>query len=156
MKLLAFTKTHTILTTIWAFFALLCLVWLIGNIAGIFFPNSWLAQNNMPKPPQGGWPEAILVYFHISMIASIIFPISFCFITLYGLLKRHLFSIFTGYVSLSTGLFTNLIFNVVTIRCGTVDLFFILKCAIVLIIELLAAVYLVKYTAECLKNIKTA
>lgn len=150
------TKTHTVLTTIWVFFALLCLAWLIGNVAGIFFPDSWMAQNNMPKAPQGGWPEAILVYFNISMIASIIFPISFCFITLYGLMKRRIFSIFTGYVSLSTGMFTNLIFNVVTMRCGTVDLYFIFKCAIVLIIELLAIIYLVKYTAECLKNVKVA
>ena len=55
------TKTHTILTTIWVIFALLCLAWLIGNATTIIDPDSWVAQNNMPKPPQEGWSKEILV-----------------------------------------------------------------------------------------------
>lgn len=149
-------KTHTMLTTIWVIFALLSLAWFIGNITAIVIPDSWVAQNNMPTPPEQGWPSEILAYFHISMIASILFPILFCFITLYGLIKRHFYSLFTGYISLATGMFTNLIFNVVIIRCGTVDLFFIFKCVLVLVIELLALVFLIKYTVECCNKIKLA
>lgn len=154
MEKLPFTKTYKVLITVWILYSLFCLAWLAGNTAGIFFPNSWIARNNMPIPPPGGWPAAILVYFKASMVASILFPLLFCFITLIGLLKRRFFSLFTGYISLATALFTNLIFNIVTIRCGTIDKFFLFKFTLILIIEILALIYIIKYTRECYKGIK--
>lgn len=152
MGTLPSSKNHTILTTIWVVFALLCLMWFAGNVVGILSPDSWMAKNNMPKPPELGWPKEISLYFNISMIASIIFPILFCFITLYGLIKRQLFSLFTGYVSLSTSMFTNLVFTTVTIRCGSVDQYFLFKFVLMQVIELFALVYLTIYTVECLRN----
>jgi len=154
MEMLPSTKNHTILTTIWVIFALLCLAWLIGNVTELVNPGSWVARNNMPNAPQGGWPKEILVYFKISMVASILFPILFCFVTLFGLIKRHFFSLITGYISLATGMFTNLIFNVVTIKCGSIDLYFLFKFAIILVIELAALAYLIIYTVECFKKTK--
>lgn len=150
------TRTHTMFATVWVLFSLLCLAWLIGNITALISPESWVAQNNMPNAPKQGWSNEILVYFHISMIASIIFPILFCFITLFGLIRKRIFSLFTGYVSLATGLFTNLIFNVVVIRRGIVDLYFIFKSGLVLIIELMALILLIKYTIEFFKKVKIA
>ena len=151
MKNLPSTKTHKTLTIIWSFYALFCLVWLIGNISILFFPDSWIARNNAPKPPSDGWAESMLIYFGISMIASIIFPITFCFITLYGLIKQQTFSLFTGFVSLSTVMLTNLVFNVVTIRSGSVDWVFLAQVAIIMTTEILALVYLVKLTLEYLE-----
>lgn len=156
MAKLPATKTHTVLTTIWMIFGLLCLAWLAGNITALVNPTSWVAQNNMPNAPEHGWPAEILAYFHISMIASIFFPILFCFITLYGLMKRHFYSLFTGYISLATGLFTNLIFNVVVIKCGSIDLYFIFKSILILAIELLALIFLMAYTVEIYKRISMA
>ena len=148
------TKNHTILTTIWVFFALLCLMWLVGNVLGLASPGSWVAKNNMPNAPEAGWTKEILVYFKISMIASILLPILFCFVTLYGLIKRHIFSLFTGYISLGTSMFTNLVFTTVTIRCGSVDQYFLFKFVMMQIIELAALLYLIIYTVECLRKIK--
>ena len=154
MGTLPSTKNHTILTTIWVIFALLCLMWLAGNVVGLISPDSWLAKNNMPKPPEAGWPKEILLYFNISMIASILFPISFCFITLYGLIKSRIFSLFTGYISLSTSMFTNLVFTTVTIRCGSLDQYFLFKFALMQIIEIAALIYLIIYTVEYFKSKK--
>ena len=148
------TKNHTILTTIWVFFALLCLMWLAGNVLGLASPESWVAKNNMPNAPEAGWTKEILVYFNISMIASILLPILFCFVTLYGLIKRHIFSLFTGYISLGTSMFTNLVFTTVTIRCGSVDQYFLFKFVLMQIIELAALLYLIIYTVECLRKVK--
>jgi hypothetical protein len=88
------------------------------------------------------------------MIASLIFPILFCFITLYGLIKRRIFSLFTGYISLSTSMFTNLVFTTVTIRCGSIDQYFLFKFVLMQIIELFALVYLIIYTRDFFKNRK--
>ena len=149
MGTLPSSKNHTILTTIWVFFALLCFAWFAGNVVGLISPDSWIAKNNMPKPPEAGWAKEILLYFNISMIASILFPILFCFITLYGLIKRRIFSLFTGYISLSTSMFTNLVFTTVTIRCGSVDQYFLFKFILMQMIELFALAYLIIYTIEC-------
>jgi len=148
------TKNHTILTTIWVFFALLCFMWLFGNILGLASPASWVAKNNMPNAPEGGWAKDILVYFNISMISSILLPILFCFITLYGLIKKHIFSLFTGYISLGTSMYTNIVFTTVIIRCGSVDQYFLFKFVLMQIIELAALLYLVIYTRECLGKVK--
>lgn len=142
------TKTHKTLTNIWSFYALFCLVWLVGNISILFFPDSWIAKNNAPKPPAEGWADSMLIYFEISMIASIIFPITFCFITLYGLIKQYTFSLFTGFVSLSTVMLTNLVYNVVTIKSGSLDWLFLTQVAIIMTTEILALVYLVKLSIE--------
>jgi len=148
------TKNHTILTTIWVFFALLCFMWLVGNVLGLTSPGSWAAKNNMPNAPETGWTKEILVYFNISMVSSILLPILFCFITLYGLIKRHIFSLFTGYISLGTSMYTNLVFTTVTIRCGSVDQYFLFKFVMMQIIELAALLYLIIYTRECLGKVK--
>ncbi len=148
MSTLPSTRTRKTLTIIWSFYALFCLAWLVGNISGLFSPDSWIARNNSPKPPVEGWAEPLLIYFAASMVASIIFPISFCFITLYGLMKQYAFSLFTGYVSLSTVMFTNLVYNVVTIKSGSVDWFFLAQVAIIMTTEILALIYLVKLTLE--------
>lgn len=152
MEIIPSTKTHKTLTIIWSFYALFCLVWLIGNISILFFPDSWIAKNNAPKPPADGWADSMLIYFEISMIASIIFPITFCFITLYGLIKQYTFSLFTGYVSLSTVMLTNLVYNVVTIKSGSLDWLFLTQVAIIMTTEILALVYLVKLTIEYLES----
>ena len=154
MGTLPSTKNHTILTTIWVFFALLCLMWLAGNVLGLASPASWAAKNNMPNAPEGGWAKDILVYFNISMISSILLPILFCFVTLYGLLKRHIFSLFTGYISLGTSMYTNIVFTTVTIRCGSVDQYFLFKFVLMQVIELAALAYLIIYTVECFKKTK--
>ncbi len=148
------TKNHTILTTIWVFFALFCLLWLVGNVLGLASPESWVAKNNMPNAPAAGWTKELLVYFNISMIASILLPILFCFITLYGLIKKQIFSLFTGYISLGTSMYTNIVFTTVVIRCGSVDQYFLFKFVLMQIIELAALLYLIIYTVECLKKIK--
>jgi hypothetical protein len=129
-------------------------MWLAGNVLGLASPESWVAKNNMPNAPEAGWTKEILVYFKISMIASILLPILFCFVTLYGLIKRHIFSLFTGYISLGTSMFTNLVFTTVTIRCGSVDQYFLFKFVMMQIIELAALVYLIIYTVECFKKTK--
>jgi hypothetical protein len=154
MILLPANKNHAIVTTVWVIFALLCAMWMAGNVVGLVSPDSWIAKNNMPKPPVAGWPAEILLYFSISMIASLIFPILFCFITLYGLIKRRIFSLFTGYISLSTSMFTNLVFTTVTIRCGSMDQYFLFKFVLMQIIELFALVYLTIYTRDFFKNRK--
>lgn len=146
------TKTHKTLIIIWSVYALFCLVWLVGNISILFFPDSWIARNNAPKPPADGWADSMLIYFEISMIASIIFPITFCFITLYGLMKQYAFSLFTGFVSLSTVMLTNLVYNVVTIKSGSLDWLFLTQVAIIMTAEILALVYLVKLTIEYLES----
>lgn len=148
------TKNHTILTTIWVFFALLCFMWLFGNIMGLASPVSWVAKNNMPNAPLGGWSKDLMVYFNISMISSILLPILFCFITLYGLIKKRIFSLFTGYISLGSSMYTNIVFTTVIIKCGSVDQYFLFKFVLMQIIELAALLYLIIYTRECLGKVK--
>lgn len=152
MKPLPSTKTHKTLTVIWSLYALFCLVWLIGNLSILFFPDSLIARYNAPKPPAEGWATPLLIYFEISMIASIFFPIAFCFITMYGLIKKHVFSLFTGYASLSTVMITNLVYNVVTIKGGSLDWFFLTQVGIIMATEVLALVYLVKLTLQYLET----
>ena len=147
------TKNHTILMTIWVFFAMFCLLWLFGNVLGLASPGSWLAKNNMPNAPEGGWSKDLIVYFNISMISSILLPISFCFITLYGLLRRRIFSLFTGYVSLGSSMYTNIVFATVIFKCGSIDQYFLFKFIVMQAIELAALLYLIIYTVECCKKI---
>lgn len=129
-------------------------MWLVGNVLGLASPGSWAAKNNMPNAPATGWTKEIMVYFNISMISSILLPILFCFVTLYGLIKKHIFSLFTGYISLGTSMYANLVFTTVTIRCGSIDQYFLFKFIMMQIIELAALLYLVIYTVECLRKIK--
>jgi hypothetical protein len=121
---------------------------------GLASPDSWVAKNNMPNAPEGGWSKDLVVYFSISMVSSILLPILFCFVTLYGLLKRRIFSLFTGYVSLGSSMYTNIVFATVIFKCGRVDQYFLFKFIVMQAIELAALLYLIIYTVECVRKIK--
>jgi hypothetical protein len=51
-------------------------------------------------------------------------------------------------------MFTNLVFTTVTIRCGSIDQYFLFKFVLMQIIELFALVYLIIYTRDFFKNRK--
>ena len=96
-----------LLLTLFAF--IIGLIWGFANIITAIWPESKIAQKNLPRP-KDGWDVQMQKHLWVISIVDLLLPVPFTIIYTIGVILKQDFAIWAGLIAFSTWLFSSVTF----------------------------------------------